>query len=335
MKSDLFTLESTPASKGCYDSLLCFGVTRSPPFRRKGSYIPNHYKKASTPAVRLEGINRRLNLSFSSCQPSPQPTRSSMEAENLRRSHSDKAYYASRRFRCTPNRSVLPDQTYESIPGPDELYPDFSFPSQPKEGRRPIEPRMAKVRNLRRSESEVTYSQHKHWRREVPVATNFHPQFYSPPVRGRRIAQIRKKFMKPNEQNLYNAGIEKINKKTNKSRPNAECPLGINKTNCNDQFPGNGSVKNIDKNRSHSDKTVVQSNSHYSNPINHDNPNDNGSPVDHYSCVAMKDLWYNKLSQVIAEERDKEPSTTTIQVTHYDPLSNTDIVSSFVCFYTF
>ena len=52
------------------------------------------------------------------------------------------------------------------------------------------------------------------------------------------------------------------------------------------------------------------------------------------SCVATKDLWYNKLSQVIAEEREKEPSTNTIQVTYFDPVNNTDIVSiAIIIFY--
>ncbi|XP_050733676.1 uncharacterized protein LOC127007108 isoform X2 [Eriocheir sinensis] len=43
-----------------------------------------------------------------------------------------------------------------------------------------------------------------------------------------------------------------------------------------------------------------------------------------FSCVATKDLWYNKLCQVITEERDKEPPSTTIQVTYYDPINSID-----------
>ncbi|KAK3893459.1 hypothetical protein Pcinc_002722 [Petrolisthes cinctipes] len=42
------------------------------------------------------------------------------------------------------------------------------------------------------------------------------------------------------------------------------------------------------------------------------------------SCVATKDLWYNKLCQVITEERDKEPPSTTVQVTYYDPVNSID-----------
>ncbi|KAK7072526.1 hypothetical protein SK128_025210 [Halocaridina rubra] len=42
------------------------------------------------------------------------------------------------------------------------------------------------------------------------------------------------------------------------------------------------------------------------------------------SCVATKDLWYNKLCQVMTEERDKEPPSTTVQVTYYDPVNNID-----------
>lgn len=45
------------------------------------------------------------------------------------------------------------------------------------------------------------------------------------------------------------------------------------------------------------------------------------------SCVATKDLWYNKLQQVMTEERDKDPPSTTIQVTYYDPINNIDFVS--------
>ncbi|XP_069987275.1 uncharacterized protein [Penaeus vannamei] len=43
-----------------------------------------------------------------------------------------------------------------------------------------------------------------------------------------------------------------------------------------------------------------------------------------FSCVATKDLWYNKLQQVMTEERDKDPPSTTIQVTYYDPINNID-----------
>ncbi|KAG0720623.1 Rho GTPase-activating protein 20 [Chionoecetes opilio] len=43
-----------------------------------------------------------------------------------------------------------------------------------------------------------------------------------------------------------------------------------------------------------------------------------------HSCMATKDLWYNKLCQVITEERDKEPPSTTIQVTYYDPVNSID-----------
>nr|XP_045624946.1 uncharacterized protein LOC123774593 isoform X2 [Procambarus clarkii] len=43
-----------------------------------------------------------------------------------------------------------------------------------------------------------------------------------------------------------------------------------------------------------------------------------------FSCVATKDLWFNKLCQVITEERDKEPPSTTIQVTYYDPVNSID-----------
>ncbi|XP_066938336.1 uncharacterized protein [Macrobrachium rosenbergii] len=43
-----------------------------------------------------------------------------------------------------------------------------------------------------------------------------------------------------------------------------------------------------------------------------------------FSCVATKDLWYNKLSQVMTEEREKEQPTTTIQVTYYDPVNSID-----------
>lgn len=53
-----------------------------------------------------------------------------------------------------------------------------------------------------------------------------------------------------------------------------------------------------------------------------------------HSCVATKDLWYNKLCQVITEERDKEPPSTTIQVTYYDPINSIDFVSIFF-FYLF
>ncbi|KAF2351278.1 Rho GTPase-activating protein domain [Trinorchestia longiramus] len=44
-----------------------------------------------------------------------------------------------------------------------------------------------------------------------------------------------------------------------------------------------------------------------------------------FSCVATKDLWYNKLAQVIAEEKESIPSSTNIQVSYYDPNTAADI----------
>ena len=46
-----------------------------------------------------------------------------------------------------------------------------------------------------------------------------------------------------------------------------------------------------------------------------------------FSCVATKDLWYNKLAQVIAEEKESTPPNTNIQVSYYDTNTCADIVS--------
>lgn len=46
-----------------------------------------------------------------------------------------------------------------------------------------------------------------------------------------------------------------------------------------------------------------------------------------FSCVATKDLWYNKLAQVVAEEKESTPPNTNIQVSYYDTVSGADIVS--------
>uniref|UniRef100_A0A6A7FQI8 Rho GTPase-activating protein 20 n=1 Tax=Hirondellea gigas TaxID=1518452 RepID=A0A6A7FQI8_9CRUS len=43
------------------------------------------------------------------------------------------------------------------------------------------------------------------------------------------------------------------------------------------------------------------------------------------SCVATKDLWYNKLAQVIAEEKESTPPSMTIQVSFYDTNTGADI----------
>ena len=51
----------------------------------------------------------------------------------------------------------------------------------------------------------------------------------------------------------------------------------------------------------------------------------NKSPF--FSCVATKDLWYNKLAQVIAEEKESTPPSTNIQVSFYDSTTGADIVS--------
>ena len=48
------------------------------------------------------------------------------------------------------------------------------------------------------------------------------------------------------------------------------------------------------------------------------------------SAAATKDLWYNKLHQVIGAEREKEPRSTTIQVYFYDQVSGIEYVSNHI-----
>ena len=36
------------------------------------------------------------------------------------------------------------------------------------------------------------------------------------------------------------------------------------------------------------------------------------------SSPALRDLWWNRLGQAVKDERDKEPKTTTIQITYHD-----------------
>ena len=52
------------------------------------------------------------------------------------------------------------------------------------------------------------------------------------------------------------------------------------------------------------------------------------------SCVATKDLWFNKMAQVTAEQKEGTAPNTNIQVSYFDSTSNTDIVSTLsICFY--
>ncbi|KAI9554319.1 hypothetical protein GHT06_019591 [Daphnia sinensis] len=37
-----------------------------------------------------------------------------------------------------------------------------------------------------------------------------------------------------------------------------------------------------------------------------------------FSSAALRDLWWNRLGQAVKDERDKEPKTTTIQITYHD-----------------
>lgn len=55
-----------------------------------------------------------------------------------------------------------------------------------------------------------------------------------------------------------------------------------------------------------------------------------------YSSAALRDLWWNRLGQAVKDERDKEPKTTTIQITYHDAVQAIGYVSgrtSSLCFY--
>ncbi|KAF4517414.1 hypothetical protein B566_EDAN005023 [Ephemera danica] len=48
-----------------------------------------------------------------------------------------------------------------------------------------------------------------------------------------------------------------------------------------------------------------------------------------FGTQAARDLWWSKLSEVVASERDKEPSSTNIQVLYYDNATNIEYVKTF------
>lgn len=46
------------------------------------------------------------------------------------------------------------------------------------------------------------------------------------------------------------------------------------------------------------------------------------------SSAALRDLWWNRLGQAVKDERDKEPKTTTIQITYHDAVQAIGYVSN-------
>lgn len=46
------------------------------------------------------------------------------------------------------------------------------------------------------------------------------------------------------------------------------------------------------------------------------------------SSPALRDLWWNRLGQAAKDERDKEPKTTTIQITYHDAATGIGYVSA-------
>jgi hypothetical protein len=46
------------------------------------------------------------------------------------------------------------------------------------------------------------------------------------------------------------------------------------------------------------------------------------------STAATKDLWFNKLQEVIAAGKEREPSATTVQITYYDAINRIEYVST-------
>lgn len=314
--SEISYLDSTFTSKSCYESLLCFGVNRSPPsFTKRGSFILKNRKKEEIPSVRLEGVSRTY------VRP-PKPTYTDLNSSFippqclLRRSSSEKVLSP----RSTFSTYVFPDEKYESVaPRPDEFYPDFRSPSVEYEVIQPRESKVATIRkNLRRCDSEYLQPVQTKFQSEKNILKGFKSPFNK---RKNTITRFQ-----PDTQNIYNHNVEYANKKLKpRLKPNIKYPLGVSKPNCtllSSQVKGLNII-----NKDTSESLTFNTDPFYSSNIKYGNSNSKSSPFGHYSCVATKDLWYNKLSQVIVDEREKEPPSTTIQVTHYDPLSNTDIVS--------
>lgn len=315
--SEISYLDSTYTSKSCYESLLCFGVNRSPPsFTKRGSFILKTHKKEEIPAVRLEGVSRTY------VRP-PKSTYSDLNSnfippQSLKRSLSEKVLSP----RSTFSTYVYPDEKYEGVaPRPDEFYSDFHSPSVEYEVIRPRESKVATIRkNLRRYDSEYFQPVQSKFESEK---TNILKGFKSPfNKRKNNITRFQ-----PDSQNIYNHNVEYANKKLQpRLKPNIKYPLGVSKPNCT--LLSSQAKRLSLANKDTSESYTLNTDSFYSSNIKYGNSNSKSSPFGHYSCVATKDLWYNKLSQVIVDEREKEPPSTTIQVTHYDPLSNTDIVST-------
>ena len=50
----------------------------------------------------------------------------------------------------------------------------------------------------------------------------------------------------------------------------------------------------------------------------------------HFSSAALRDLWWNKLGQVIQEEREKEAKSTIIQFSYHDAVHCIGYVSQLI-----
>jgi hypothetical protein len=47
----------------------------------------------------------------------------------------------------------------------------------------------------------------------------------------------------------------------------------------------------------------------------------------HCSTAAAKDLWFSKLKEVIAAGKEKDLSSTNVQITYYDAINRIEYVS--------
>lgn len=287
----------------CVPPLFCLGGADSPAVVRRKVFTPHKSRESQLP-VELAGYNEKSVVDCARPRSSKGPRRASTH-----RDKSGRPPTALRRARsellARPEIVLLSEPVYTDIgcgstttttTGYDESSdPVYDVPA--------AVPRVAKVTRLRRSASVVAdsaaWAESDGWKQRTDN-------------RARCISDV---CIQNIEHNNYNNSdtTTKLNEWT--QRTESKINRAISRTN------SNGCARNIEHNNNNKTNCRTGAKNKVKNKAK---CSKFGRP---FSCVATKDLWYNKLSQVITEERDKEPPSTTIQVTYFDPVNNIDFVS--------
>lgn len=283
----------------CVPPLFCLGGADSPAVVRRKVFTPHKSRESQQLPVKLAGYNEKT---VGDCE-GPRRSKGARRA-STHRDKSGRPPTALRRARsellARPEIVLLSEPVYTDI-GCGSTTTGYDESSDPVYDVPDAVPRVAKVTRLRRSASVVadsaTWAESDGWEQRTDNHTRCNSEMW----------------IQNMERNNNSDRATKLNRWTQRTESNINraitrtnsygCALNIEHNNNNETKCRTG-AKNKVKNKEKCSKFGRS-----------------------FSCVATKDLWYNKLSQVITEERDKEPPSTTIQVTYFDPVNNIDFVS--------